>query len=236
MVHSQSQAQLCFGSQARGWFTIRDPTGLSWCQDHGPQSRGIHALLLDLLRPQTAPGTKEAKGRRNGRRTDSKATHKHLTIMEYKLFTASAKGLQGKTGHLTQRAGWGSFLVMTFHLQLSGGRAPGNRICHGGHTWMWLLRKTGLPGFCPWVYPRSLDTQFFCLSKVKVQVPQLCPTLCDSTDYTAHGILQARTLEWVAFSFTRGSSQPRDWTQVSSIAARFFTSWATREAQEYWSG
>ena len=46
-----------------------------------------------------------------------------------------------------------------------------------------------------------------------------------------HGILQARILEWVAFPFSRGSSQPRDWTQVSHIAVGFFTSWATREAQ-----
>ena len=55
-------------------------------------------------------------------------------------------------------------------------------------------------------------------------------------DYTVHGILQARILEWVAFSFSRGSSQPRDRTQVSHTAGGFFTSWATREAQEYWSG
>ena len=45
-----------------------------------------------------------------------------------------------------------------------------------------------------------------------------------------HGILQARILGWVAFPFSRGSSQPRDQTQVSHIADRFFTSWATREA------
>ena len=43
-------------------------------------------------------------------------------------------------------------------------------------------------------------------------------------------------LEWVAFPFSRGSSQPRDQTQVSCIAGGFFSSWATREAQEYWSG
>ena len=55
-------------------------------------------------------------------------------------------------------------------------------------------------------------------------------------DYTVHGILQARILEWLAVPFSRGSSQPRDWTQVSRIAGRFFTSWATREAQEYLSG
>ena len=46
-------------------------------------------------------------------------------------------------------------------------------------------------------------------------------------DYTAHWILQARILEWVDFPFSRGSSQPRYWTQVSHIAGRFFTSWAT---------
>ena len=51
-----------------------------------------------------------------------------------------------------------------------------------------------------------------------------------------HGILQARILEWVAFPFSRESSQPRDQTQVSHIAGGFFTSWATREAQEYWGG
>ena len=60
--------------------------------------------------------------------------------------------------------------------------------------------------------------------------------LCDSMDYIVHGILQARILEWVAIPFSRGSSQPRDQTQVSHTAGGFFTSWATREAQEYWSG
>ena len=69
-----------------------------------------------------------------------------------------------------------------------------------------------------------------------MQVAQSCPTLCDPIDYTVHGILQATVLEWVDFPFSRGSSQPRDWTQVSLIAGRFFTSWATRESQEYWSG
>ena len=48
------------------------------------------------------------------------------------------------------------------------------------------------------------------------------------------GILQARILERVAFPFSTGSSQPRDQTQVSRIAGKFFTSWATREAKEYW--
>ena len=49
-------------------------------------------------------------------------------------------------------------------------------------------------------------------------------------NYTVYGILQARILEWAAFPFSRGSSQPRDGTQVSRIAGGFFTSWATRGA------
>ena len=69
-----------------------------------------------------------------------------------------------------------------------------------------------------------------------VLVTQSCPTLCDPMDCClpgscVHGILQARIQEWVAIPFSRGSSQPRDRTQVSYIAGRFFTIWATREAK-----
>ena len=66
-------------------------------------------------------------------------------------------------------------------------------------------------------------------------VTQSCPTLWDPMDYSlagsfvCGGILQARILEWVAMPFSRGSSQPRDRTQVSHIAGSFFTIWATRE-------
>ena len=49
-------------------------------------------------------------------------------------------------------------------------------------------------------------------------------------NYTVHEILQARILERVAFPFSRGCSQPRDWTQISHIAGGFFTTWPTREA------
>ena len=62
---------------------------------------------------------------------------------------------------------------------------------------------------------------------VKVKVTQSCGLF--ATPWT----IQARILDWVAFPFSRGSSQPRDWTQVSHIAGGFFTSWATSEAQEY---
>ena len=64
----------------------------------------------------------------------------------------------------------------------------------------------------------------------------LSPVRLSETPWTntVPGILQARILERVAFPFCRGSSQSRYRTQVSHIAGGFFTSWATREAQEYW--
>jgi len=52
-------------------------------------------------------------------------------------------------------------------------------------------------------------------------------------DYTVHGILQARILEWVAFPFSRGSSQPRDRTHVSHIAGGFFTNGANGGGREF---
>ena len=69
---------------------------------------------------------------------------------------------------------------------------------------------------------------------VCVLVAQSCPALCDHMDYNltgspVHGILQARILEWVAISFSRGSSQPKDQTRVSCTAGGCFTIWATRE-------
>ena len=78
----------------------------------------------------------------------------------------------------------------------------------------------------PWI------VHILCICEVKV----IQNVRLFSTSYIVHGILQARILEWVAFPFSRGSSQPRDWTQVSRIAGGFFTSWATKGAQEYWCG
>ena len=70
---------------------------------------------------------------------------------------------------------------------------------------------------------------------VCVLVAQSCLTLCNPMEYSppgssVHGTLQARILEWVAIPFSRGSSWPRDQTQVSHISGWFFTIWATREA------
>ena len=67
------------------------------------------------------------------------------------------------------------------------------------------------------------------------EVAQSCPILCSPMDcslpsFSVHGIFQAIILKWVAISFSRGSSWPRDRTQVSRIAGRRFTIWVTREA------
>ena len=68
-----------------------------------------------------------------------------------------------------------------------------------------------------------------------VLVAWSCPSLCDcsSQNSPVHAILQARILEWAAIPFSRGCSQPRDGTQVSCSADKFFTIWATREAHTY---
>ena len=75
----------------------------------------------------------------------------------------------------------------------------------------------------------QIDFSFHETEKVKVKMAQLCPTLHDPVDYTVHGILQARILEWVAYPFSRGSSQPRNWIRVSCIAGQFFTNWVIRK-------
>ena len=72
------------------------------------------------------------------------------------------------------------------------------------------------------------------LKKHEGEVAQFCPTLCDPMDCSlpgssVHGIFQAIVLEWIAISFSRGSSRPRDRTQVSRTVDRRFTVWATKE-------
>ena len=76
------------------------------------------------------------------------------------------------------------------------------------NVWMWEL---DYKESCEWVN----------------EVAQSCPTLCDPMDCSlpgssVHGVFQARILEWVAISFSRRPSQPRDWTQVSCIVGRRF--------------
>ena len=126
-----------------------------------------------------------------------------------------------------------------------------------GKTWLPLCGLTNctvlwsLVGGCPWHHLRKSDTNTKSVTlnkkiqpvgfmiwkqsiRLKVKVARSCPTLCDPMDCSppgssVHGILQARIPKWAAISLSRGSSWPRDWTQVSYIAGRLFTIWATRE-------
>ena len=99
---------------------------------------------------------------------------------------------------------------------------------------IFLTRRSnpGLPHYRQTPYPLSHQGSPKKV-KVKALIVQSRPTLCNHMDCSlpgssVHGILQARILKWVPFS--RGFSQPRDQTQVSCIAGRFFTSWPPREA------
>ena len=84
----------------------------------------------------------------------------------------------------------------------------------------------------PWI-KKLLVTFFPEYLEVKwSEVSQSCPTFCDPMDCSlpgssVYGIFQARVLEWVAISFSRGSSWPRDRTRISRIVGRCFTVWAT---------
>ena len=75
-----------------------------------------------------------------------------------------------------------------------------------------------------------------CFTKWKWKWKSLSCVWLFVTPWTTQSMEFSRILEWVAFPFSRGSSQPRDQTQVSRTTGGFFTSWATREAQEYCSG
>ena len=90
-------------------------------------------------------------------------------------------------------------VTFPYHFSRWSKWARGNILFHLSSTFLTLL----------WI----LCIQIFRWSEVKVS--QSCPTLCNPMDCTVHGILQARILEWVAFHFSRESSWPRDWTQVS---------------------
>ena len=95
------------------------------------------------------------------------------------------------------------------------------------------LSTNPVPGLL--VHPLTVNACANTVTESESEVAQSCPTLCNSVDCSLprsflHVILQARILEWVAISFSRGSSWPRDRTQVSHIAGRHFNLWATREA------
>ena len=125
--------------------------------------------------------------------------------------------------------------VLTWRIPRTGepGGLPSMGSHRVGHDWSDLAAAAAAWGEKVWQIQRLKE-----ISEPRVQnevkwseVAQSCPTLCDPMDCSLpgsslHGILQARVLEWVAISFSRGSSWPRDWTQVSRIPGRRFNLWA----------
>ena len=110
-----------------------------------------------------------------------------------------------------------------------------HRVCSLLSCWPNILPLVSREPVEHWKNPSYAQPPLQCLLPCESEVVQLCPALWDSMGCSPpassiHGIFQARILEWVAISFSRGSSWPRDQTQVSHIAGRLFTIWATREA------
>ena len=142
------------------------------------------------------------------------------------------------------RSGWGCERT-----SLGASSSPANFGRRGRHSATWRGKKVNfvihLQIEIKWVFRHVFRACLFS-STIKpvcvyvcvclcILVAQLYPTLCDPMDCSSpgssvHGVLQARILEWVATPFSRGSSQHRDRTQVSHMAGRFFTVWATTEA------
>ena len=96
-----------------------------------------------------------------------------------------------------------------------------------------LTLKPGQPGLGYELHPPLTNSMLN--KESESEVAQSCLTLCDPVDWglpgsSVHGIFQARVLEWIAISFSRGSSWPRDRTWFPHIVGRRFTVWATREA------
>ena len=118
------------------------------------------------------------------------------------------------------------------------GSIPGSKITPGVHEMSthsslvacripWTEKLGGLQSMGSQRVKHNWVTNTFTLSAAAKSL-QSCPTLCDSRDCSppgssVHGISQARILGWVAISFSRGSSWPRDWTWVSYMAGRLFT-------------
>ena len=112
-----------------------------------------------------------------------------------------------------------------------------NNLCLNCYTWVNFFSEINL-GINKYLFCWELTITFFpfnFLCESESEVTQSCPTLCDPVNCSLPGssilgILQARILGCVAISFAMGTSQPRDWTQVSRITGRRFNLWATREA------
>ena len=110
--------------------------------------------------------------------------------------------------------------------------------CYSGENWqvqpIFNCKLYRYHIFSDMVHKKAITSELYLPQTHGSEVTQSCLNICDPMDSSlpgssVHGIFQARVLEWVAISFSRGSSQPKDWTQVSHVVSRHFTLWATRE-------
>ena len=132
--------------------------------------------------------------------------------------------------HLWRISFWFLFLHLSWFLSFALLMCVCACVCVCVCVCVWMCLCVYLCGWLP-----GTNFHFAQLFSLEVLIAHLGLTFCDTMDCnppgsSVHGILQARILEWVAIPFSRGSSQPRDWTQVSCNEGRFFTIWATREA------
>ena len=98
----------------------------------------------------------------------------------------------------------------------------------------WTFTQPWEKAHARWLESERHEMEMTILAESETEVTQSCPTLCDPMDCSlpgssVRGIFHTIVLEWIAISFSSGSSQPRDGTQVSHIVDRRFTIWATRE-------
>ena len=171
-------------------------------------------------------------------------TATHSSILAWRIPRTEVPGGLQSMGSQRARHDWShlaqhstafhhSFTVVTFQNGKQQWRACSVRPGEMSATIYWLL-----PTNVSW-QPPVYHTRGMCVCLcVCVPVAQSCLTLCHPVDCSppgssVHGILHPRILEWVVIPFCRGFSCPRDRTQVSSIAGRFFTLWATKETMEY---
>ena len=121
----------------------------------------------------------------------------------------------------------------TWRPQIGVSQLPHYWYCGPDNSLLWGA-VPNIVGYCSILDLYSLDADSSAL-EFCAKLLQSCPTPCDLTDCSlpgpsVHGFLQARILEWVAMPFSRGSSQPRDWTTSPALAGGFFITSTTREA------
>ena len=116
------------------------------------------------------------------------------------------------------------------HIKQTDSVMPFIHLAQWTRQWMGEWSKLGRPKSFPRTSPGSGKKQKQKSVSHSVTSGSLQPMDCSPPGSSVHGIIQARILEQVAIPFSKGSSQTRDWAQVSHITGRFFTIWATSEA------